>query len=69
MSVRLYVSVALYNFFQSTEATVGMFFKIAVVKNFAIFTGKQLCWRLLQQSCRPKILQFLKRDSNAGVFL
>ena len=56
MSVRLYVSVALYNFFQSTEATVGMFFKIAVVKNFAIFTGKQLCWRLLQQSCRPKIL-------------
>ena len=48
MSVRLYVSVALYNFFQSIEAAVGMFFKIAAVKNFAIFTGKQLCWSLLQ---------------------
>ena len=34
--------------------------KKAVYKNFAIFTGKQLCWS--QQT-------LLKKDSNAGVFL
>ena len=29
-----------------------MFFKIGILKNFTIFTGKQLCWR----------------DSNTGMF-
>ena len=28
------------------EAVTGGFFKKAVLKNFAIFTGKHLCWRL-----------------------
>ena len=36
-----------------------MFFKIAVLKNFANFTGKHLSWSLF----------LIKRDSNTGVFL
>ena len=46
-----------------------MFYKKAVLKNFAIFTGKQLSWsRLLikLEARRPAIV--LKRDPNAGVF-
>ena len=39
----------------STEATVcRLFLKIAVLKNFAIFTGKHLCWR-------PKACNFVKK--------
>ena len=38
-----------------------MFFRIGVLKNFAVFTGKQLCWSLF--------LTELKRDSNTVVFL
>ena len=37
-----------------------MFFKIVVLKNFAIFTGKHLCWS------RPATLS--KRNSYTGVF-
>ena len=45
-----------------------MFFEICSLKNFAIFTGKHLCWGLFLiklQAFRPAI--FLKRDSNTGV--
>ena len=44
--------------------------KKPLLKNFAIFTGKQLCWRLFLiklQAFSPETL--LKRDSNTGVFL
>ena len=47
-----------------------VFCKNAVLKNFAIFTGKQLCWILFLiklQAFSPASL--LKRDSNTGVFL
>ena len=47
-----------------------MFFKIEVLKNFANFTGKHLCWSLFLikfQALSPATL--LKRDSNTGVFL
>ena len=43
--------------------------KKAVLKNFAIFTGKHLCWGLFLiklQVSRPATL--LKRDSNTGKF-
>ena len=40
-----------------------MYFKIDVLKNFAIFTGKTC----LGVSFKPAII--LKRDSNTGVFL
>ena len=36
-----------------------MFFKIGVLKNFAIFTGKSLCWSLF-------LIKLLKRNSNTG---
>ena len=29
-----------------TSNRLQMFFKVAVLKNFAIFTGKHLCWSL-----------------------
>ena len=44
--------------------------KKTLLTSFAIFTGKQLCWRFFLiklQAFRPAIL--LKRDSNTGVFL
>ena len=46
------------------------FFEIGVRKNFAILTGKHLCWCLFLiklQAVRPTTL--LKRDSNTDVFL
>ena len=44
-----------------------MFFKIGALKNFAIFTGKGLCWSLLLINLQT--YNFMKRDSNTGVFL
>ena len=47
-----------------------MLIKIGVIKNFAKFTGKHLCWDtflIKLQALRPENL--LKRDSNTGVFL
>ena len=53
---------------QSRRGRLQMFFKIGIFKNFAIFTGKHLCWSLfLIKAFRPVIL--LKRDSNTGIFL
>ena len=46
-----------------------MFIKICVLNNFAIFTGKRLCWsfnfikKRLQQGCFRKL--FLKNSSGA----
>ena len=42
-----------------------VFFEIGFLKNFAIFTGKHLCWSLF--AWRSATL--LKRHSNTGVFL
>ena len=47
-----------------------MFSKIDILKYFANFTGKQLCWSLFLitlQVFRPEDL--LKRDSSKGVFM
>ena len=46
-----------------------VFFKKIVLNNFAIFTGKYLCWWYLffNKNKRPTTLS--KRGSNAGVFL
>ena len=57
-----------FNFSRSSRPQ--MFFKIGVLKYFAMFTGKHLCWSrflIMLQAFRPKTL--LKRDSNTGVFL
>ena len=48
-----------------------IFFKIYILKNFATFTEKHLCWNLFLiklQTWRPAT-QVLKRDCNTGVFL
>ena len=45
-------------------------FKKGVLKNFAIFTGKQLWWSVFViklKASGPATL--LKRDSNTGIFL
>ena len=42
----------------------------AIVKSFAIFTGKQLCWSLFLMKLHVfRSVTFLKRDSNTDVFL
>ena len=40
-----------------------MFFKIGVLKNFAVFTGKRPCWSLLYDKVAGL------KDSYTGVFL
>ena len=37
-----------------------MFFKIGVFKNFAIFTGKHLCWSLFLICCPVNVTKFLR---------
>ena len=47
-----------------------MYFRISVLKNFTMFTGKHLCWSpffINIQAWRPTTL--LKRDSNISFFL
>ena len=44
-----------------------MFLKIGVLKNFAIFIGKQLCWSLFFK--RLVTYQKRKKDSTTGAFL
>ena len=54
----------------NSEAASRDVLKRAVLKNFAIFTEKHLCWSLLLiklQGSRAATL--LKTDYNAGVFL
>ena len=46
------------------SSRLQMFFILGTLKNFAILTGKHLCWSLFFfKSCR------VSRDSNTGVFL
>ena len=46
------------------------FIKKAVLKNFAIFTWKHLCWSLCLIKLHPfTSVTLLKRNSNTGVFL
>ena len=45
-----------------------MFLKIGALRNFAMFTGKHLCWRVFSiklQTLRPATL--FKRDFNTGL--
>ena len=54
----------------SRSSRSQMLFKIGVLKNFALFTGKHLCWSLSLIKLlgwRPATL--IKRKSNTGVFL
>ena len=57
-------------YIKGRSSSSQMFFKISVLKNFAIFTVKNLCWSPFS----IKLLAFmhaiiLKRDSNTVVLL
>ena len=54
-----------------TECTkAAAFFKIGVLRNFAIFTVKHLCWSLFLIKQPPfRAATLLKGNSNTGVFL
>ena len=47
-----------------------MFFTILVLKNFAKFTGKHICWSLaLMKVQAARHANVFKRDSSIGAFL
>ena len=47
-----------------------MFLKIVVLKNFANFTGKHLCWSLLLLKLQTfGAASLFKRDTKTGIFL
>ena len=45
-----------------------MFFKIPVLKNFAIFPGKHLCWSFFLIKFRPRGLQFYYKEDSTQLF-
>ena len=45
-----------------------MFFKIGVLKQFAIFTEKHLCESAFNEVAGMKACNLLKRDSKTGAF-
>ena len=54
----------------NSEAASRDVLKRAVLKNFAIFTEKHLCWSLLLIKLQgSRAATFLKTDYNTGVFL
>ena len=56
-------------FMKLTEQPPKVFYKKAVFKNFAVFTGKYLCWGLfLIKLPAFRSATLLERDSNTGVF-
>ena len=52
------------------SSCLQIFTKLSVLKNFAIFTGKHLCWSLFLRKLQVlKPPNLLEGDSNTGVFL
>ena len=46
-----------------------MLVKIVVLKNFASFIGKQLCWSLFLIKMQVQVCKFIKKDTNTFVFM
>ena len=71
MAICLYQIMKLHYFEEDVQKQrPEIFYKNAVLKIFAIFIGKRLCWSIFLikfQTFRPAIL--LKRDSNKSGFL
>ena len=44
-----------------------MFFKIGVLKNFAIFTGKHLCWSLFNKVAGWEACNFFEKETPTHV--
>ena len=53
---------------RSRNSGLQMFFKIAVLKNFAVFRGKHLCWSLFLINFRPLGLQLYLKEAPRQVF-
>ena len=45
--------------YTSKSSRLQMFFKIGVLKSFANFTGKHLCWSLFKKTFRLKVFNFI----------
>ena len=52
----------------SRNSRLQMFFKIVVLKSFANFTGKHLCWSLFLKNLQAEGLQLHKEKSPTQVF-
>ena len=69
LTIQQTVNSAVYLNFHRGSCT-QMFFKTSVFKNFAIFIGKHLCWGILFNKVADlEACNFIKRDSDTGVFL
>ena len=63
-------TMPLQNTSKGRSSRSEMFFKIDVLKNFVIFTGKHLCWVLFLIKLQVwRSAPLLKRDSNTVIFL
>ena len=63
------VFLRMYEFFKTAEAATEVFRKKGVLKNFAIFTRKYLCWRLFGLNFIKKSLQYRYFPVNITKFL
>ena len=55
--------------YTSRSSRLQMFFKIGVLKSFANFTGKHLCWRIFfKKTFRHKVCNFIKKKLQHGCF-
>ena len=45
-----------------------MFFKIGLLKNFAIFTGEHLCWSLFFNKVAGLACNFIKKEAPTQLF-
>ena len=52
----------------STSSRLQMFFKIGILKSFANFTGRHLCWRLFLKNLQTEGLQLHKKKTPTQVF-
>ena len=53
----------------SRSSCLQIFLKIGILKSFANFTGKQLCWSLFLKNSHTEGFQLYRKDSNTDVFL
>ena len=53
----------------SRSSRLQIFLKIGILKRFANFTGKRLCWSLSLKNLQADDLHGHKKDANTGVFL
>ena len=54
---------------KASSSRPEVFCKKGVLRNFAKFTGKHLCWSLLLIKVQTSSLKYWKRDPGKGVFL